>query len=451
MGRGDLSAAVDQARSALPRGGQLPDEAWLARHRAINGLLWLHVLALPVIGLWRGQEPGHTLLDVALVAGFALAASVPGAPRVARASLTTLGLLMSSATLVHFYEGLIEVHFHFFVMIAVISLYQSWAPYLLAVAFVLLHHGLLGTLAPTLVYNHAAAIESPFLYAAVHGGFVLAESVACLAFWRASERAVAAERHERAEAEAANAALAKANGEISDLVGMLSHDLRTPLSVVNGFASILHERWDDLSDDKRDDLLARINAAGKSLQSMLDDALSMSVLDADGLRPEPQPVRLDKAVCDVLQVLADPLPDPDLSGLRPATAHVDPGHLNQVLSNLVTNALKYGAPPFRFITDGVDDRATVTVVDSGEGVPHDFVDRLFERFARADAHRTGEHKGTGLGLYIARRLTIANDGELRHERPASGRGAAFTVDLPAAAVPVMPPGDVEPAAVPQHH
>lgn len=450
MGRDGLSTVVDRVRSALPRGGLLPDEAWLARHRAITGLLWLHVLALPLIGVWRGQQVGHTLLDVGLVAGSAVAASVPGAPRTVRASLTTLGLMMSSATLVHFYQGLIEVHFHFFVMIAVISLYQSWAPYLLAVSFVLLHHGVLGTLAPSLVYNHASAVESPFLFAAVHGGFVLAESVACLAFWRASEQAVAAERHERASAEAANAALAKANGEVSDLVAMLSHDLRTPLSVINGFASILHQRWDELPADKREDLLGRINAAGKSLQSMLDDALSVTALDADGLGAEPQAVRLDEAVRDVLRLLADPLPRPDLSGLRPVTAHVDPGHLHQMLSNLVTNALKYGAPPFCFLTDAAGDRATVTVIDSGEGVPQEFVDRLFERFARAESHRTGEHKGTGLGLYIARRLAIANAGELRHRRPAAGQGAAFTVDLPAAIVPVLPAGTAKPAVSPQH-
>jgi signal transduction histidine kinase len=448
MARGDLST-VDRLRSALPRGDQLPESVWLARHRTINGLLWLHVLALPLIGLWRGQPPGHNLLDVALVAGFALAASVPGAPRVARASLTTLGLMMSSATLVHFFDGLIEVHFHFFVMIAVVSLYQSWAPYLLAVSFVLLHHGVLGTLAPAQVYNHETALERPFLFAVVHGGFVLAESIACLAYWRASEQAVAAERHERAEAESANAALAKANGEVSDLVGMLSHDLRTPLAVINGFASVLHERWEDLPDSKRDDLLARITVAGKSLQSMLDDALSVTALDAQGLQPEPQAVRLDEAVRDVLRILADPLPDPDLAGLRPVTAQVDPGHLHQMLSNLVTNAAKYGAPPFHVVTDAAGDRVTVTVVDSGEGVPPDFVERLFERFARADSHRGGDHKGTGLGLYIARRLAIANGGELRHRRPPVGHGAAFTVDLPAAVVPVLPPTDVEPAVLPR--
>ena len=434
-------------RDALPRGEQLPDATWRSRHRAINGLLWVHVAVLPFVGVWRGQDLGHTLLEVALVAGFALAAMVPTAPRAVRASMTTIGLMLSSATLVHFYSGLIEVHFHFFVMIAVVSLYQSWAPYLVGVSFVLLHHGVLGTLAPDLVYNHPAALGHPFLFAAVHGGFVLAESVACLAYWRASEQALAAERHERAEAEAANAALARANGEISDLVGMLSHDLRTPLSVVNGFTSLLQERWHEMTDERRTELLARITAAGHSLQSMLDDALSITALDSDAWAPEPQPVRLDQAVRDVMQMLADPLPETDLTGLRPATAYVDPGHLHQVLANLITNAGKYGAPPYRFTSAQAGDRASVTVVDSGEGVPEDFVARLFERFARADSHRAGAHKGTGLGLYISRRLAVANAGELRYDAaPTQGLGAAFTLDLPAAEVPTVITGGALPGA-----
>lgn len=447
MGR-DVST-LDRVRAALPRGDTLPDATWQRRHHAINALLWLHVVALPLIAAWRGENLGRALGEVALVAGFAAAAMVPGAPRVARSSLTTAGLMSSSAILVHFFDGLIEVHFHFFVMIAVVSLYQSWAPYLLGVSFVLLHHGVLGTLAPEQVYNHQWAIERPFLFAAVHGGFVLAESIACLAYWRASEQTVTAERRERAEAEAANAALARANSEISDLVGMLSHDLRTPLSVVNGFAEVLEERWPDLTDEQRQDLFRRITTAGRSLQSMLDDALSVTALDADGLSAEPQPVRLDDAVRDVLQLLADPLDDPDLAGLRPVSASVDPGHLHQMLSNLITNAAKYGAPPYRFDTRLSGGRATVTLSDGGEGVPPDFVERLFERFARADSHRTGEHKGTGLGLYISRRLAIANGGELRHRRPSEGSGATFVVDLPAASVPSIPPLGSGPTVV-QH-
>ena len=166
---------------------------------------------------------------------------------------------------------------------------------------------------------------------------------------------------------------------------------------------------------------------------MLDDTLSLTALDADGLHPEPQPVHLDQAVRDVLDLLADPLPHPDVAAVDHALALVDPGHLQQILTNLITNAAKYGAPPYRFVVRRLGERVTVSVEDSGAGVPEEFVSRLFERFARADTHRASSLKGTGLGLYIAQRLAVANDGELRYRRLSPGGGSAFTLDLPAAA------------------
>lgn len=424
-----------RVRDWLPRGAHLSEESWQTRHRAINLLLWCHVVALPFIGAWQGNGFWHSALEAAPVAGLALAAMVPGAPRAVRASLTTMGLVIASATLVHFFHGMIEIHFHFFVVVALISLYQSWTPYLLGVTFVLLHHAIMGTLAPDQVYNHPAAITNPLLFAGVHGGFLMAETLACLAYWKASERTLSAERLAREQVEEANAALARANHEISDLVGMLSHDLRTPLAAINGFTAVLREHWSTLSDERREDLLRRTGAAGHHLQSMLDDALSVTAIEASGLHAEPQPVRLDQAVRDVLALMVDAGDDHHLDGLEPVVAAVDPGHLSQVLTNLVTNARKYGAPPFTFTTATVGGRAVVTVSDRGEGVPVEFEDRLFDRFARADGHRTGSQKGTGLGLYIARRLVLANGGDLSHRRTDASGGATFTVTLPVAVVP----------------
>ena len=139
---------VARLRAALPTGGQLPDEVFEQRHRALTLLLWLHAIALPVVGVMRGQSLAHSLLEAAVVAGLALGASVPGASQAVRSTLTTLGLMTSSAVLVHFFDGLIELHFHFFVMVAAISLYQRWTPYLVGVGFVAVHHGIVGTLAP---------------------------------------------------------------------------------------------------------------------------------------------------------------------------------------------------------------------------------------------------------------------------------------------------------------
>ncbi len=449
MGWTGATDAVSRLREALPKGGQLPDDVFERRHRALTTLLWIHAAVLPMIGVLQGQTLSHSLLEASFVAGLALAASVRGASQVLRSTLTTAGLMASSAVLVHFFNGLIELHFHFFVMIAAISLYQRWTPYLVGVGFVAFHHGIVGTIAPEVVYNHPLAIAHPFWFAIVHGGFLLAESVACLAYWRTSEQTLAAERHERATAESANAALARAHGELSDLMGMLSHDLRTPLAVVNGFSVILKEDWEQLPSERRDELLVKVVTAGKTLQTMLDDTLSLAALDADGLHPEPQPVYLNQAVRDTLDLLADPLVNPSVSEVDSAVAMVDPGHLQQILSNLITNAGKYGAPPYRFVVRRVGERATVAIEDSGAGVPQEFAVRLFERFARADTHRAGSVKGTGLGLYIAQRLAIANGGELRYRRLSREGGSAFTLDLPAAVGHAVPPTQAGVQVVPQ--
>ncbi len=92
----------------------------------------------------------------------------------------------------------------------------------------------------------------------------------------------------------------------------------------------------------------------------------------------------------------------------------------------------------------------MTVSDSGEGVPDDFVARLFERFARADSHRTGEHKGTGLGLYISRRLAIANAGELGTTHRPDRAGRDVRRRPPPAAVPtVLTAGSLSAVRIPE--
>jgi signal transduction histidine kinase len=404
---------------------------WSARHRGICVLLWFHVVALPVVGTLRGDGFLHSVAETAAVAALALGATLEVFGRSVRSTLTTAGLLASSAALVHFFDGLIEMHFHFFVMIAVVSLYQAWRPYLIAVGFVMAHHVIAGTLAPDKVFNHGAAEANPWLFAALHGSFILAESIACLIFWKVNEEALDAERSRRAELEEANRALSNANQEVSDLVAMLSHDLRTPLAVVNGFAEMAIDSWPELRDDERLEFMRRVEHSGRQLEQMVDDTLTVSALSAEGLKPRPTAVRVDQEVRDLLVALQDPLPEVDLSGLAAASALVDRGHLSQVLTNLVTNAAKYGAAPYSIQSRQVGDEVVVRVSDAGPGVTPAFERRLFDRYTRSDEARAGDAKGTGLGLFIARSLLVANHGEIGFARPPGG-GAAFSVVLPAA-------------------
>jgi len=84
-------------------------------------------------------------------------------------------------------DGRIEMHFHFFVMLPVISLYQEWRPFLVSIGFVALHHGTVGVLSPLDVFDHEAAVEAPVLWAAIHAAFVLAASAVCVLSWRIIE------------------------------------------------------------------------------------------------------------------------------------------------------------------------------------------------------------------------------------------------------------------------
>jgi PAS domain S-box-containing protein len=150
-------------------------------------VLWLHVVGLLGFGLLNRAGLWHSLAEAGLVAWPTLLSSWGRGSRRVRAVLASLGLITASAVLVHLSGGYIEMHFHFFVMVVLIALYQDWAPFLLAIGYVVLHHGVLGVLIPTAVYNHPAAIAHPWLWAAIHGTFVLAASVASIVNWRIYE------------------------------------------------------------------------------------------------------------------------------------------------------------------------------------------------------------------------------------------------------------------------
>jgi len=172
---------------SLPEGRSLPAGVWRRRHRGILVLLWVQAVALTAFALATGNDGGHSLFEGSVVAAMALGATSTRLSRTLRALIASLGLVTSAAVLTHLSGGYIEMHFHFFVMLGVIALYQSWVPFLGAITYVALHHGIVGVLDPRSVYNHPAAIASPWTWAFIHAGFVLAASVAMIVTWRAHE------------------------------------------------------------------------------------------------------------------------------------------------------------------------------------------------------------------------------------------------------------------------
>jgi diguanylate cyclase (GGDEF)-like protein/putative nucleotidyltransferase with HDIG domain len=174
-------------RRVLPRGGTLPAAEWEQRHRWLLFLLWGNVVGLSAYGAVDGYGIGHTVLHGGALLVFAGIGSFPRLSRLVRGSAVSLGLLTAAALLVHVTHGLIESHFYFFVMIVLLTLYEDWRPFLIAVAYVLLHHGVVGMLEPHEVFNQPDAWAKPWKWAAIHAVFVAGAGTAAIIAWRLNE------------------------------------------------------------------------------------------------------------------------------------------------------------------------------------------------------------------------------------------------------------------------
>ena len=171
----------------LPHGHPLEVNHWNQRHTTLVRVMWAHAAVYALYGASHGASITALLLGPGIISLFGTIASIPHASRRLRSIMVSIGLFGCSAELVHLTGGLIEAHFHFFVMIAFIALYHDWAPFLANVSIVVLHHGFIGWAVPGSVYNHPAAWSHPWAWALVHGVFLLAECVALLLYWRFSE------------------------------------------------------------------------------------------------------------------------------------------------------------------------------------------------------------------------------------------------------------------------
>ena len=166
----------------------LPPHLLERRHRTIVTVLAAHVPALLLFGLARGYALRHVTIDVGPVVLLSVLATAKRVPLRWRMVAACTGLVTCSALLVHLWGGVIEAHFHFFVVIGLLTLYQDWVPFLLAIAYVVLHHGVMGVLAPQSVYSNPQAVAHPWRWAMIHGGFVLAASLTHIASWRTNEQ-----------------------------------------------------------------------------------------------------------------------------------------------------------------------------------------------------------------------------------------------------------------------
>jgi hypothetical protein len=254
----------------LPEGRGLPYDTWTLRHRAIVTILWLHVPFAFIFAIARGFPLMHSFGEGSILVPFAMVGAWTRATPRVRTIAVTLGLLTASAMLVHLAGGSIEMHFHFFVMIGVITLYQDWRPFLVGIVFVALHHGVVGMIDPNGAFNHAAAWHNPWKWALIHALFILGASAAYITGWRYTEL-------ERTRAEDYGARLA-------ETVLLQREALEINDNIVQGLVAM--ETAMDFGDDAlaREALTATLSSARAIVSGLMRNANSNGDVQPGDLR-----------------------------------------------------------------------------------------------------------------------------------------------------------------------
>lgn len=221
----------------------------------------------------------------------------------------------------------------------------------------------------------------------------------------------------------------------SDFVAITSHELRTPLAAIRGFVNTILRRIDQLTADEVREFLTIVDHQTDRLIHLVEDLLVVSRIEAGKLGFDPQPVDPAAFLAHVVRGLGEGASRVRVESDELPTFVADPNRLGQVLTNLLQNALKFSPPdrPVRMIaaTASADGREVLRfdVVDEGIGIaPEDF-DAIFERFQQTEAASTRAAEGTGLGLYITRKLVEAMEGSISVASEVGG-GSTFTVRLP---------------------
>lgn len=221
-----------------------------------------------------------------------------------------------------------------------------------------------------------------------------------------------------------------------DFVWVVSHELRAPLTAIRGFAKTLVVKDQELSPQSRREFLATVNEQAERLARLVDDLLQVSRIESKRVRVEWTEVPLERLVSELIvqfhskwgsrRILLD------FDPMLPA-ARVDRAKLDEILINLIDNAIKYSpeSTPVRVSAKIVGEEIEVSIADRGFGIAADDVGQLFQKFQRITTNETREIAGTGLGLYIVKGLVEAHGGRV-NVVTAPGAGSTFSFTVPRA-------------------
>ena len=228
----------------------------------------------------------------------------------------------------------------------------------------------------------------------------------------------------------------------SDFIAITSHELRTPITAIRGFVKTLLRNQDRLSADQIASFMQIIDRQSERLARLVEDLLFISKIEAGTIRLSVEEVHLSKFLKEVLDALG-----PERRSRVWLDVHgdgvvvVDPQRLDQILRNLIENALKFSPADSTVFVEGRlnNGRLELSVADQGVGIKAEDIPRIFDRFHQAGHALTREAEGAGLGLYITKRLVDAMGGTIS-VTSTPGEGATFRVNLPS-----RPPADAETA------
>jgi len=223
-----------------------------------------------------------------------------------------------------------------------------------------------------------------------------------------------------------------------EFVANVSHELRTPLSLIKGYVETLLDGARD-NPEVAERFLKIIERNANRLDLLIQDLLTISALESEKIKLNLQPVALralaEKVFTD-LHAKAENKNVELVNDVPELTANGDVNRLDQVLANLVDNAIKYGRAEGRVTVGGKkldDGKVEIFVRDDGPGIPPEAINRVFERFYRVDKARSRDQGGTGLGLSIVKHIVQAHGGEVRVESEL-GKGATFFFTVPAVVI-----------------
>ena len=247
------------------------------------------------------------------------------------------------------------------------------------------------------------------------------------------------EHHRSRQLEETSLRLAEASEAKDRFLAVLSHELRTPLAAILGYAALVRKGKLDEAGVRR--ALEVIERNAKLQTQLIDDLLDVSRIISGSLRLELRPIALGPVI---EAAAANAGPAAQTKGIRldlvldPSVAMIsgDPARMQQVVSNLLVNAVKFtpskGKVEVRL--EGSGPEVHIVVHDTGAGIRPEFLPYVFDRFRQDDVTEARSHGGLGLGLAIVRHLVSLHNGSIRAESPGEGQGSTFTVSVPALVV-----------------